>query len=51
MSESFTEQERREAIEHRDMLLDLRAVLATVSGKKVMKYFFMHLVIFTMSKQ
>ena len=44
MSEQvFTEEDRREAIEHRDMLLDLRSVLATVSGVRMMRYLFMHL--------
>jgi hypothetical protein len=39
----MTEEERKEAIEHRDMLLDLRAVLATVSGKRMFGYLFKHL--------
>lgn len=43
MSRDLSEEERKEAIEHRDMLLDLRAVLATVSGKKVFKYLYKHL--------
>jgi hypothetical protein len=37
------EEMRKEAIEHRDMILDLRAVLATASGVKVFKYLFKHL--------
>lgn len=32
----------REAIEHRDMLLDIRALLATSSGKNFFKYLFKH---------
>lgn len=38
----MSEEDRLEAIEHRDMLLDLRAILKTTSGMKVFKYFFKH---------
>ncbi len=38
-----SEEEIKEAIEHRDVLLDVRAVLATNSGKKFFKYLFKHL--------
>ena len=39
----MTEEERREAIEHRDALLDIRAVLVTTSGRNFFKYLFKHL--------
>lgn len=39
---TMTEQERREAIEHRETLIHLRAVLATDSGREVFKYFMKH---------
>lgn len=38
-----TQEEIREAIEHRDVLLALRAILATPSGKNFFKYLFKHL--------
>ncbi len=37
---ALTEEEIREAIEHRDVLLDIRAILATASGKNFFKYLF-----------
>lgn len=40
MSHEMTEEERREAIEHRDVLLAIRAILATSSGKVFFKYLF-----------
>lgn len=39
-SPPMTEEERRERLEHRDMLLHLRAVLATASGQHLIKYLF-----------
>jgi hypothetical protein len=36
----LTEEEQREAIEHRDVVLHTRAVLATTSGRELFKYFF-----------
>lgn len=39
----MTEQDRLEAIEHRDALMDVRAVLATKSGKRFIKYLFKNL--------
>lgn len=38
----YTEEEIKAATEHRDMLLDVRAVLATSSGKNLFKYLFKH---------
>jgi hypothetical protein len=38
----MTEEERQEAIEHRDVLLHIRAVLATKSGTELFKYLFKH---------
>lgn len=35
-----TSEEIKEAIEHRDVLLDIRAVLATNEGKRLFKYLF-----------
>lgn len=40
---SLTSDEIKEAIEHRDVLLDLRAIIATSSGKNFLKYLFKHL--------
>ena len=40
MSRSMTDEERKDAIEHRDVLLNLRAVLATASGQHFIKYLF-----------
>ena len=40
MNRPMTDEERREAIEHRDMLLNLRALLATASGQHFIKYLF-----------
>jgi hypothetical protein len=43
MNDRFqTEEEIKEAIEHRDVLLAIRAVLATVSGRVLFKYLFKH---------
>lgn len=39
----LNDQEIKEAIEHRDVLLDIRAILATSSGKNFFKYLFKHL--------
>lgn len=36
----MTEEERKEAIEHRDVLLALRQVLTTAAGQQLFKYFF-----------
>ncbi len=36
----MTEEERRDAVEHQDTILHVRAVLATASGRKIMKYLF-----------
>ncbi len=36
------EQEIKLALEHRDMLLDVRAVLGTTSGRNLFKYLFKH---------
>lgn len=38
----MTEDERREEIEHRDTLLDLRAILKTPEGWRFFKYLFKH---------
>lgn len=35
-----TQEDYKEAIEHRDALLDVRAILATTSGKNFFKYLF-----------
>ena len=40
MSRSMTDEQRREAIEHRDVLLNLRAILATASGQHFISYLF-----------
>lgn len=37
------EEETREAIEHRDVLLDIRVILTTPSGKNFIKYLFKNL--------
>lgn len=39
----MTPDEYKEAIEHRNVLEDLRAILATNSGKRFFKYLFKHL--------
>ena len=39
----MNEEEIKEAIEHRDVLLDIQAILATSSGKNFFKYLFKHL--------
>lgn len=39
----MTEEEIKEAIEHRDAILDIRAILATSSGRNFIKYLFKHL--------
>lgn len=36
----LTQEEVQDAIEHRDALLDVRAVLATISGRNFFKYLF-----------
>lgn len=38
----MSEEERTEALEHRDALLDIRAMLAENHGKKFFKYLFKH---------
>lgn len=38
----MTEEERQEALEHRDIILDVRAVLVTSSGQNLFKYLFKH---------
>lgn len=38
-----TPEELSEALEHRDLLLHVRAVLATVSGRHFFRYIFRHL--------
>ena len=40
MKREMTQEEHEEAIEHRDILLDVRAVLTTVSGRNFFKYLF-----------
>lgn len=40
---ALSEEELKEAIEHRDVILAIRAVLATSSGKFLFKYLFKHL--------
>jgi hypothetical protein len=37
------EEQRREAIEHRDAIMDIRAILATRSGKRFFHYLFKNL--------
>lgn len=39
----LSQEEISEAIEHRDCLLDVRAILATTSGRNFFKYLFKHL--------
>ncbi len=39
----MTEEERREALEHRDVLLAIREILASPSGQMFFKYLFKHL--------
>lgn len=39
----MTEQERRIAIEHQEVLTDIRAILTTSSGLRFFKYLFKHL--------
>lgn len=39
----LSKEEVSEAIEHRDVLLDIRAILATASGRNFFKYLFKHL--------
>lgn len=41
--EGQSQEEVAEAIEHRDALLDIRAILATSSGRNFFKYLFKHL--------
>lgn len=36
----MTDEERREALEHRDALLDIRAILSTSHGRRFFKYLF-----------
>lgn len=43
MSNEMSQEEIKEAIEHRDVLMEIRAILATNSGKKFFKYLFKHL--------
>jgi len=43
--QELTEEQMKAAIEHRDMLLDLRSVLASEPGKRVFKYLFKHLLV------
>lgn len=38
----MTEEEQREAIEHRDVILHIKAILATSSGKNFFKYLIKH---------
>lgn len=40
MSQNLSPEEQREAIEHRDMLMALRAVLTTGHGRHFIKYLF-----------
>lgn len=42
MRQEKTQEEISEAIEHRDIILDVRAVLATNAGKNLFKYLFKH---------
>lgn len=42
MALSLDEEERRIAIEHRDMLLDVRQILSSSSGQRFFKYLFKH---------
>lgn len=42
MKATLTQEEVAERIEHRDVLLNIRAVLATASGKEFVKYLFKH---------
>jgi hypothetical protein len=39
----MSDEERAEALEHRDALLDIRAMLAQDHGRKFFKYLFKHL--------
>lgn len=39
----MTTEDIKEAIEHRDVLLDVQAILATTSGKNFIKYLFKNL--------
>lgn len=41
--DSSDQEEISEAIEHRDVLLDIRAILAISSGRNFFKYLFKHL--------
>lgn len=43
MSRQLSEEEIKEALEHREVLLDVQAVLATKSGRNFIKYLFKHL--------
>lgn len=43
MSRVMSQEEIKEAIEHRNVLLDIRAILATNSGKNFIQYLFKHL--------
>jgi hypothetical protein len=38
LNETEDKEELREAIEHRDALMDIRAILSTASGKRFFKY-------------
>lgn len=43
MNRPMTAEELKDAVEHRDVLLHLRAVLATASGQHFIKYLFKNL--------
>lgn len=43
MTEEMSEEIRKEAAEHRDVILDIRAMLISQSGQKFLKYLFKHL--------
>lgn len=40
---TLTEEERKEAIEHRDAIMNVRALLSTAFGKSFIKYLFKNL--------
>lgn len=42
-AEQLAEEERKIALEHRDALLDIRAIMATSSGVRFLKYLFKNL--------
>lgn len=50
-SESVEEEERKAAIEHRDMLLDLRFILGTEAGQRFFKYLFRNFDVAQMPEQ